>query len=357
MTIDVSTTNQTVKPHIWFQLIYSLGREIFPSRNEDLPLTLVWPDDLELVFSAAKGEPGQSIPRLQCSALCRRKLNSKLLSHFESLAAGVLPIDSTSSIALPHTIVDDAQIDEHGHIPEGFAVRLEWLPINFQNFYDDVNLQLSSVIRSYVNTLRWVQDIPCKHNPFSFRAFGWSFDKELWRSMPGGISVGGTVHRGVKLTELNQVTALWTNNQGEPMAHELLREAFDVLPSNPRSALLIGVTALETGLKHFIDYLIPNAAILLEKMPSPSALTMIRDVIPELQKQTNHPIWTLAKTDLDTVRKWIELRNKVAHGSHRKLASKEVEAFLVLIQRVLYELDYHRGHEWVKNLNVLDPPS
>jgi hypothetical protein len=58
-------------------------------------------------------------------------------------------------------------------------------------------------------------------------------------------------------------------NQLEPVPHALLREAWSQRHSNPNSSLLIGMAALEVGVKDYIAACMPAAAWLAENVPSP----------------------------------------------------------------------------------------
>jgi hypothetical protein len=68
---------------------------------------------------------------------------------------------------------------------------------------------------------------------------------------------------------LAAVADLVTSSQREPVAHELWREAWNLRHTNPRSSLVIGVAAAEVGLKQLIAASVPDAASLVENIPSP----------------------------------------------------------------------------------------
>jgi hypothetical protein len=351
MSSEPGDENKTAKPHIWFKVTYSLAT-MFPTSEPENPVVISLPDDQEISFWMRTFPPEKHIPaQLCCSAIAKRSINDKLNEHFVKFSKRVLPIDSSSKVTLPHTLFHDARIDKDGNIPENCGVGLGLFPNNFQDIQREMNSKLHDLIESYIKTLRWVQRASGKQAPLAFVSFEYSFDRQNWHSMPNNSYV--TVHspKPIKLKALDSVTELWTQNKFEPLAHELLREAFDVLRSNPRSALLIGSTALETGLKHFIDFLLPNAGILLEKMPSPPPLTMIRDVIPEIQKQLGKPEISLQKDELELLQKWNTVRNKVAHGMPQEVKPKDLEEFLNFVQKLLYHLDQHRGHAWAASFS------
>lgn len=306
------------------------------------------PDDQEISFWMRTFPPEKGIrPQLCCSAVARRSVNDKLNEHFLKFSKRVLPLDSSSKITLPH----DDQIDKDGNISEKYAINLDLFPNNFQDIHREMHSRLHDLVKSYIKTLRWVQKASGKQAPLAFVSYEYSFDRQDWHSMPDNFTVSIQSSKHIELRALDPVTDLWTRREFEPLAHELLREAFDVLRFNPRSALLIGSTALETGLKHFIDFLLPNASVLLEKMPSPPPLTMIRDVIPALQKQLDKPVLSLQKDELDLLQKWNTVRNKVAHGIPQEVDSTNLEEFLIFVQKLLYLLDQLRGYAWASSFS------
>jgi len=335
-----------VKPHIWFKLTYSLV-SMSVTRKPKEPITVSLPNDQQIIFwMRTFPEEKQIQPQLCCSATAQHSMNEKLYSHFQKFAERLLPQDSTSQVSLPHRLSFDAEIDEHGKIPENWGVRLAIFPNNFQALHREMSSKLHTVVESYMKTLRWVQSASGKQAALARVSFEYSFDKETWHSMPSNFNVSVHSPKAIELNKLKAVTELWTRNEFEPLAHELLREAFDLLRSNQRSALLIGSTALETGFKHFIDFLLPNAGMLLEKMPSPPPLTMIRDIIPEIQKKLAKPEFRLRKDELDLLQKWNTIRNKVAHGLPQKIDNDALEEYLLFVQKLLYCLDQQRGHSW-----------
>ena len=144
---------------------------------------------------------------------------------------------------------------------------------------------------------------------------------------------------------------MWLS-QAEPLGHELIREALDFASSNPRSALLIGVSALETGLKEYIQFRVKYSDLILEKMPSPPAVTMVQEVIPNLHTalEISSKRFPLAKLEADLLKKWILRRNQIAHGTEKQLDRQKLIKFLEFVRELLYELDAHRGFQWADSL-------
>lgn len=352
MTSSDAEGKGVTKPHIWFKLTCSLA-SMSVTRTPEEPVTVSLPDDQEIMFWMRTFPAEKQIqPQLCCSAVAKRSMNEKLYSHFQKFFERVLPQDSPSKVSLPHRLSFDAEIDKDGRIPEKWGVGLDLFPNNFQDIHREMSSKLHNLVRNYTKTLRWVQSATGKQAALGWVSFEYSFDKETWHRMPHSFNVSVHSPRAIELNELSAATELWARNDFEPLAHELLREAFDVLQSNPRSSLLIGSTALETGLKHFIDFLLPGAGILLEKMPSPPPLTMIRDVIPDLQKKLAKPQLTLQKDELELLNKWNTIRNKVAHGFPQEINTDALEDFLNFVQKLLYSIDEHKGHLWASSFSL-----
>lgn len=146
-------------------------------------------------------------------------------------------------------------------------------------------------------------------------------------------------------SELAEVTGMATSNVREPLAHQLLREAWNLRLTNPRSSLVIGVSAAEVGMKYLIAALVPQVQGLVEELPSPPLDKMMAHVLPDL------PI----KADVDPKRRSpkhlrvkmkaaVEARNRVVHrGATPDVFLRDT---LGSIREFLYLLDYYNGHVW-----------
>jgi hypothetical protein len=68
----------------------------------------------------------------------------------------------------------------------------------------------------------------------------------------------------------------------EPFPYELMREAWAQRSANPRSALITAITALEIAVKQFIARRVPPADWLVENVPTPDVIKLIREYLPAL---------------------------------------------------------------------------
>jgi hypothetical protein len=113
--------------------------------------------------------------------------------------------------------------------------------------------------------------------------------------------------------------------------------------------LAIGVAALEVGLKKFIAELVPEAEWLVEEVPSPPLVSMLKNYLPKLPARC-----TFGGEVLPPPRKLrriihsaVEERNRVAHSTGSAALDYEaLKESLLAIRDVLWLLDYYRGLQW-----------
>lgn len=134
----------------------------------------------------------------------------------------------------------------------------------------------------------------------------------------------------------------------EPLGHELYREAWQQKTENPRSALVIGLAAAEVGFKQCVSTLTPTSQWLMENVPSPPLVSMVKNYLPLLPTKLKiygkvlPPPSKLTKA----IQKGVETRNKTIHVGNPAPAPEELESLLLAIRDLLYILDYYCGAEW-----------
>ena len=146
------------------------------------------------------------------------------------------------------------------------------------------------------------------------------------------------------------VTSLIEQGIESPLGHELLREAWRIRESNRRSALVMGIAAIETGVKEFITQVAPQTAWLLRNVPSPPLHKILRDYLPTLTSAAAGYVKVppLPKEWRGTFHDAVELRNNIVHGRTVGADDQLIENLLRTAYEFLYFLDYHGGHEWAK---------
>ena len=344
---------------MWFKLTYSLAG-MYLLRPDDAPVSVSLPaDEGEITLRMRTFEQKEIHTELCCDAVLNRNLKMDIKDMFDHLAKRILPQDTPPVITLPYKLsFDEVVVDTDGNIAKNWALPLEIMPRRFQSISREVEKHLSELIRRFVKTLRWSQAASGGQSPFAHVGSFWSEDKTNWQIMPWKLSVRIGEARGINIGQqaIGRVTELWASNHAEPLGHQMIREALDIAGSNARSALLIGVSALEAGLKDYIQSKIPNSDILLEEMPSPSVENMAQKVIPALHKaqSAESPHFPLNKDDSDRLKKWVSQRNRVAHGIQKTVKVEELIAFLKFTRSLLYKLDFCRGHRWAESLSTLE---
>jgi hypothetical protein len=183
-------------------------------------------------------------------------------------AAGRLPPDHQ----IPKDELDLFLKDQRT-LRETRCLPLSYLPAPAQSCLNQVHQELDESIRRAVKLMRWRFALPGSHNPFSARvqAERFTLDGAEWHSVPSNLQLSIVGLSSFRLTETHRRTLgeLLEGAAEEPLGHELLREAVTVRDTAPRSALLIGVSALEVGVKELIGKLAPSAAWMAENLPSP----------------------------------------------------------------------------------------
>jgi hypothetical protein len=134
----------------------------------------------------------------------------------------------------------------------------------------------------------------------------------------------------------------------QPLYHDLFREAWQNQRDNPRSAVVMGIAAAETGFKTALTDLNPTVTWIVENLQSPPLDRMLRDYMAQLpaRNQINGEVRRPPIKVISTIKKGIELRNKLVHGREETVTTDEVREMLEAVRDLLYMLDYYRGHDW-----------
>jgi hypothetical protein len=230
---------------------------------------------------------------------------------------------------------------------------LSFLPDSAQSLLNQVHDELAEAIRRTIKLLRWRWGVPGSHNPFAARIQqeGYSFDGVHWYRLPTTLSMEISSPRYFELTSkrvevLGELVS--TAGKDEPLGHELLREAGTLSSQAPRSALLIGVSALEVGFKELVADLVPHAAWLVENAPTPPVVRMLLEYLPTLPARLNFQGKVLPPPGpiVDQLKKANQARNRVTHAGGASLHGESLVNALQAVQDVLWLFDYYAGHLW-----------
>ena len=219
---------------------------------------------------------------------------------------------------------------------------------------------LHDLMESTTAILRWRLGAPAGPNkPFHESREFLSADGKIWMEIPTVRSASIRMGIPFKRRGASEVTQLGIVDLvekigDEPLGHQLFREAWNLLDSNPRSALVVGVAAAEVGLKKLVGSLVPNAAWLVDEVQSPSLGKMLRQYLPKLPVKgrlvgkTIRPPRQLI-TGLEHA---VESRNKVVHASRLPPNRDELEGMLRAVNDFLWICDCYAGHIWsVENIS------
>jgi hypothetical protein len=221
---------------------------------------------------------------------------------------------------------------------------------------------LSDVLTRSFNALRWRLGVAGNHSPLRLYPdlWGWSEDREMWNRFRFHYSYSFPQAEGgsdITADVVDWIAQTIKVGADEPLAHQLFREAWEQRDINPRSALVIGVAALEAGVKEAAADLVPDTRWLLENLQSPPIDRLLRDFVPLMPARNTFDGAVLPphRETLKSLRSAINARNKVAHTGKVPpqdetlssiLTPAGIEETLRSIREVLWLIDYYRGSEW-----------
>jgi hypothetical protein len=267
-----------------------------------------------------------------------------ILAVFTSLAEKKVPKGSKAS--------DEWKdfADQNGNTTAVVPLRL--LSDPFISFANQVRSELNDYARRTVNVLRWRCATEGPHNPISVRFGGevWSLDQIHWELLPGTLKAYMSLSPYLRISDviLEDVKTYVEGGKNQPLSHELYLEAWEQRHLNPRSALVIGIAAVETGLKLFISDIVPGAKWLIENAPSPDVIKMLSEYLPllPLKRKVNKRAFAPKSEIYETLKKGVQIRNQITHGRAIKVNYETLEEILFSIHDVLWILDYCSGYDW-----------
>ncbi len=267
------------------------------------------------------------------------------LAAFKSLADNKMPKGSKKTDEW-----SSYNIDQDGNIKYQTNIPSRFLPDTFVSFLEQVKQELNDYARRTVNLLRWRSGTEGEHDPFASRGGLWSFDGQNWRPMPGTFKayMGFAPYIRTSVEILEDVKTYIKERKNHPLGHELYLEAWEQRRLNPRSALIIGIAAAETGLKQAIIVLIPDAKWLIENTASPELIKMLSEYLPFLptKRKINQKVFEPKSPIYEVLKKGVQMRNQIVHGRATTLTYETIEEILLAVHDVLWILDYCSGYDW-----------
>jgi len=281
-----------------------------------------------------------------CTAELEYQPTAKNESAFAALAAGQLPDRHLPRDRWPREL---DFIAEDGTFELKYAIPMFVMPQGFRDAMGTIVGELRWAADTAVGALRWRTRTVGPLRPFSSRGAEWSLNGTTWHPLPASTSleIQGHDRLFLRAGTAAEIQALLDAGEHEPLAHELLREALNLGSSNPRSALLIGVAALEVGIKQYIASCVPEAKWLAEEAPSPPVVPMLKTYLPTLTSPAGETTSPPDKAHHDALVVGVGLRNKLTHVG-QDVTRERVFKTLRAIRDVLWQLDAARGHRWAE---------
>ncbi|HEY3212383.1 MAG TPA: hypothetical protein VGL16_04150 [Actinomycetota bacterium] len=272
--------------------------------------------------------------------------SQRIMEMFKSLLNNRLPEAPPEPLEWPWS----EDIDPEGNITPGFLVPPRFMPQPWQDFTRQSWLELVDVLRRTVLVLRWRTGTEGVHSPFSSKGVEWSFDGEDFHplSVAGDVFVLSRGNLSVGPEVEDDVRNIVADGGSEPLGHTLYREAWEQRLTNPRSAVVVGMAALEVGFKELVADLVPNARWLVENIQTPPLHRLLGEYLPLLPARlpVNGHAGAPPKSFLNTVRDWTGVRNVVSHSGRARIDLHELEDVLRLVRGFLWLFDYYRGRVW-----------
>tara|TARA_R110002072_G_scaffold22400_39_gene78635 strand:- start:259 stop:1320 length:1062 start_codon:yes stop_codon:yes gene_type:complete len=322
------------------------------SRETDLPAHFDGEGGTEFLLWIREVEhQGQTVRQLCSDVVSDVEPPSRARDTLLALKENRLLLDDPIQEGLPQTSLSDGTIvDLQGNIKPNWAVDFDLLPKGAKPWLRQVKSRLSGELVAFIKQLRWSQNSAGGHRPYAVVGTYWSTDGKEWNHFPSEFSVNISQPRPIEMSGASRGKMAEIVNKGahEPIAHDLMREAGELMSRTPRSALLVAFAALETGIKIQLVRMIPDASALIDKMPSPPLVTLLQEVLPKTIAAKGLPAahFPLKKDAKDYLRKWVTQRNQVTHGLKHSVDANSVEEFIRFAKDILYLLDDLDGQNW-----------
>lgn len=276
---------------------------------------------------------------------------------FESLAAGRYPHGSRPQMTLARGAVATS-----GR-PVVRLAAMSLMPEPFRAFVDALGDELNRAATRALAVLRWRTGELGGPLEGPDTRFGWNLGDGRWHPLPSDTYVRLDAYSYPELTLAahDDIVRLFHEGIDEPLAYELIREAWAHRAANPRAALITAITALEIAVKQFIATRVPAADWLVENVPTPDVMKLMREYLPTLDpppggrrdaerfRELPDQLWRL-------LLKRRNQRNNVIHKPAayesagrpdlQPITPERAEGAVLAVREVLYRLDLADGHAW-----------
>jgi hypothetical protein len=279
---------------------------------------------------------------------------------------GEEPLDNTSAICIGTAAKDIADSQIASEFQTALTTSLDGIWANFRGMVDssrvpllwtvmdDVFVPLRNMMQATVTAVAWREgslEIPA--DPFRNSKAECSLDGKNWLQVSQVRSVAlvkilTPAQLAASIEFCNEIVELVETGAEEPLGHQLLREAWTQRESHPRSALAIGVSAAEVGLKQLIGGLVPQAQWLVDEIQMPSLSKMLRKFLPTLPVKLRFKGKSIRPPNvlIRRLEHAVECRNKLVHAGKAPPHRDDLKDMLLAVEDLLHICDVYAGHGW-----------
>lgn len=287
-----------------------------------------------------------------CQALCECMPRPEVLDALNAMVGGVAPAgmaldDAEALVAFLRTNPLHGSVD---------AVPSLLVPEAVNRFASQIVTDLREAAWRATRLLMWRYALGHATYPLGTLGRGaeFSFDGDVWYLLPLAtewrfravptLRVDRSVER--------ELQELLERSGAAPIAFELLWEARDLCDQNPRSALLVGVSALEIGVKQFLVARLPEARWLVEHLQSPPVKRLLVEFLPQVDSAIHgdQKCAVPPPEAIQQIEQAVGARNRLIHVTGKAPASETVARWLDYIESVLRHLDWQLGYQWAEGL-------
>lgn len=218
-------------------------RGMYVSRETDLPAHFDGVEGTEFILWMREVEhQGQSVRQLCCDLVRDIELPERARDTLLAPRENRLLLDDPIQEGLPKTALSEGTIvDLQGNIKPGWTVNFDLLPKSAKTWFRQVRAEMSEQLANFVRMMRWVQNATGDHRPFASVGTYWSLDGEDWSHFPFDINAKIWQPRPIQASDAARVriAAIVNDRVHEPISHDLIREARELVARTPSSWSLL----------------------------------------------------------------------------------------------------------------------
>jgi hypothetical protein len=324
---------------MYFQKKLTL-REMTLRDKIPLEFKLTKPTCATVLLHPYTGKEGDSVI---CVVTLEHEPSAKVKQLFETIESE--DDKAKESVVAPAKVTVSARGFSRGN----FATSGHDFPEPLLSYSGHINKLLAETARRTITCLRWRTNAFSAQDPFKLWTNAkWSMDGKRWHPLPTPIAMFSEVKLDLRPNAaiISEVIEMVEDDLDEPLGHSLFREAWAQKFENPRSSLILGMTAAEVGLKNFIGEAVKDADWLINQLPTPPIVRIITEYLPHLtSKAIGSPKIAIPRVVVDLLRDGVTIRNEIVHRG-RDIAFEKFLDILSAVHDFLRILDFHRGHVW-----------